>query len=123
MADMPAGFADTGEGAADAGADRHRAVSLRRWIVIGAIAAGSVAMLLDALVVNAFGVPGVLAAFGLVGIGAAVLYGVSGSHADRLSRSPQAAADALTALPEPCYVTDRRGAILFANEAYRELAG
>ncbi len=66
---------------------------------------------------------GVLTAFGLAAIGGAVLYGLSGSNADALSRSPIAAAEALMALPDPCYVTDRRGSLLFANAAYRALTG
>ncbi len=126
MAETPADYADSIDSAEERGegpAEGGWTLPARRWIVIGAVAAGIVATLLDALAVHAFGVPGALTVFGLVSIGGAVLYGLSGGNADALSRSPLAAADALTALPDPCYVTDRRGAVLFANEAYRGLAG
>ena len=127
MAETPADYADTIDGtAADplaAGGGAGRVMPARRWIVLGAVAIGVVTTLLDAASVHAFGVPGALTALGLLAIAVAVLYSFSGSSAEALSRSPLAAGEALNALPDPCYATDRRGAILFANEAYRMLAG
>lgn len=126
MAETPANIADNsvdGIDAAAAGDDAQWSLPARRWVVIISLALGFVLALLDTLGVQAFGMPGALTALGLVAIAAAVLYGLSGSNSEALSRSPLAAADALTALPDPCYVTDRRGAVLFANEAYRLLAG
>ncbi|ABS64185.1 multi-sensor hybrid histidine kinase [Parvibaculum lavamentivorans DS-1] len=126
MAETPADYADTIDNLDDsdeAAGESGWALPARRWIVIGGVAIGIVATLLDALGVHAFGVPGGLTVFGLFSIATVVLYGLSGSNADALTRSPLAAADALTALPDPCYVTDRRGSVLFANEAYRSLAG
>ena len=126
MAETPADYADAVEGAdspVENGADAAWSLPARRWVVIGAVATGIVTTLLDTLGVHVFGLPGVLTAFGLVAIGGAVLYGLSGSNAEALSRSPLAAAEALMALPDPCYVTDRRGSLLFANAAYRALTG
>mgnify|MGYP003571090069 FL=1 len=126
MAETPADYADAVEGAdtpVGNGAEAAWSLPARRWVVIGAVATGIVTTLLDTLGVHVFGLPGVLTAFGLVAIGGAVLYGLSGSNADALSRSPIAAAEALMALPDPCYVTDRRGSLLFANAAYRALTG
>lgn len=126
MAETPADLADSGVDGIDAAAAREDAqwsLPARRWVVIGALALGFVLALLDTLGVQAFGMPGALTALGLVAIAAAVLYGLSGTSSETLSRAPLAAADALTALPDPCYVTDRRGAVLFANEAYRSLSG
>jgi two-component system cell cycle sensor histidine kinase/response regulator CckA len=126
MAEVPADYSDTETGAGDESASMGESgfsLPARRWVVIGAVALGIVTTLLDTLGVHAFGFPGLLTAFGLVAIGAAVLYGLSGSQADAFSRSPLAAAAALTALPDPCYVTDRRGSVLFANAAWRDLAG
>ncbi|PKQ05324.1 MAG: hypothetical protein CVT72_09845, partial [Alphaproteobacteria bacterium HGW-Alphaproteobacteria-11] len=127
MAETPADYADTIDGAA---ADRQaadgsagRVLPARRWIVLGGVAIGVVTTLLDTAGVHAFGVPGALTVSGLLAIAGTVLYSFSGSNADALSRSPLAAGEALNALPDPCYATDRRGAILFANEAYRMLAG
>ena len=126
MAETPADYADAVEGAespTDGGSEATWSLPARRWVVIGAVAAGIVTTLLDTLGVHVFGLPGVLTAFGLVAIGGAVLYGLSGSNAEALSRSPLAAAEALMALPDPCYVTDRRGSLLFANAAYKSLTG
>ncbi|MEQ8377346.1 MAG: ATP-binding protein [Parvibaculum sp.] len=126
MAETPADYADAVEGAdtpVGNGAEAAWSLPARRWVVIAAVATGIVTTLLDTLGVHVFGLPGVLTAFGLVAIGGAVLYGLSGSNADALSRSPIAAAEALMALPDPCYVTDRRGSLLFANAAYRALTG
>ncbi|HAC57244.1 MAG TPA: hybrid sensor histidine kinase/response regulator, partial [Rhodobiaceae bacterium] len=126
MAETPADLADSGAEGMDAAAlrdDAQWSLPARRWVVIAALGLGFVLALLDTLGVHAFGMPGGLTALGLVAIAGAVLYGLSGGNAETLSRSPLAAADALSALPDPCYVSDRRGAILFANEAYRTLTG
>jgi two-component system cell cycle sensor histidine kinase/response regulator CckA len=131
MAETPADYAEASGTVAglnspdeqERALDGARSLPARRWVVIGAVAFGIAATLLDTLSVHAFGLPGLLTALGLVAIGGAVLYGLSGTNADALSRSPLAAAEALTALPDPCYVTDRRGVVLFANPAWRDLAG
>lgn len=126
MAEVPADYSDTETGAGDESASMGESgfsLPARRWVVIGAVALGIVTTLLDTLGVHVFGFPGLLTAFGLAAIGGAVLYGLSGSQADAFSRSPLAAAAALTALPDPCYVTDRRGSVLFANAAWRDLTG
>ncbi|MBX3505869.1 MAG: response regulator [Parvibaculum sp.] len=126
MADTPADYNETEIGAGDEGGRASEggfSLPARRWVVIAAVALGIVTTLLDTLGVHVFGFPGLLTAFGLVAIGGAVLYGLSGSQADAFSRSPLAAADALSALPDPCYVTDRRGSVLFANAAWRDLTG
>ena len=126
MAETPADYTEIDPDTVDddgRGADGGRSLPARRWVVIGAVALGIVTTLLDTLAVHAFGLPGLLTAFGLVAIAGAALYGLSGNQTDAISRSPAAAAEALTALPDPCYVTDRRGSVLFANAAWRELAG
>ncbi len=127
MAETPADYADTIDDRSDGPRSPDggvvRSMPARRWIVIGGVAIGAVTTLLDTVGVHAFGVTGALTALGLFVIAIAVLYSFSGNNADTLSRSPAAAADALNVLPDPCYATDRRGAVLFANEAYRMLAG
>lgn len=125
MAETPAEYTDIESGTDEdgRGASGSRPLPVRRWVVIGAVALGIVTTLLDTLAVHAFGLPGLLTAFGLAAIAGAVLYSLSGSQIGAISRSPLAAAEALTALPDPCYVTDRRGAVLFANAAWRDLTG
>ena len=127
MAETPADYADTidnpAAGTETAGGEAGWTLPARRWIVIGGVGIGVATMLLDAAGVHAFGLSGALTAFGLLAIAAAVLFSFSGGVADAMSRSPLAAAEALNALPDPCYATDRRGAVLFANEAYRMMTG
>jgi len=99
----------------------------RRWFTMGVVTLGLGAVLLDAFNVHAFGVAGVLTLLGVSSVAAALLPGLGGMLGGALgrdlSRAPEAARMALDALPDPCYATDRRGAILFANEAYRGLIG
>ena len=126
MAETPADYTEIDLDAVDDDgreAEGGRPLPARRWVVIGAVALGIVTTLLDTLAVHAFGIPGLLTASGLAAIAGATLYGISGNQAGAISRSPAAVAEALTALPDPCYVTDRRGSVLFANAAWRELTG
>lgn len=127
MAETPADYADAVNSASDdrpaAVGDAIRPIPARRWIVVGGVGIGVVTALLDTAGVHAFGMTGAMTALGLLVIAASVLYSFSGSNAQALSRSPLAAVEALNALPDPCYATDRRGTVLFANEAYRMVAG
>lgn len=126
MAETPADYADTMDATAvesRVSQDGGRSLPARRWVLAGGAAIAVVTMLLDTAGVHAFGVAGALTVLGLAAIAAAALYSFSTSNAQTLSRSPLAAVEALNVLPDPCYATDRRGAMLFANEAYRMLAG
>ncbi|MEQ9146380.1 MAG: response regulator [Parvibaculaceae bacterium] len=62
---------------------------------------------------------GGLAAVGFFSI-AALIAGRSNVAAGR-GKVGAIATDALESLPDPCFVTDRKGTVLFANQAYRHL--
>lgn len=62
---------------------------------------------------------GGLAAVGFFSI-AALIAGRSSAAAGR-GKVGAIATDALESLPDPCFVTDRKGTVLFANQAYRHL--
>ncbi len=98
-------------------------VSRQRLAILAGVGVGLVAMLLDAFDVHAFGVSGALSVMGVVAAAGILVFGLGGRASGALSRAPAMAGEALNALPDPCYVTDRRGAVLFANEAYRGLLG
>ena len=117
------GGASSGQGFERVAGPRNALLTPRLVIVIAAISFGIIAALLDLVGVRLFGMSGALTAMGFLAIAFAVLFGFAWTGANDLTRSPLAAADAFNALPDPCYVTDRRGAVLFANEAYRQLAG
>jgi len=105
--------------------EAERSASVRRqWLIVGA----GIGALLVAIIVfadfEALGAGAILALLlGLAAAAALLIYNLKGSsELAYLSRAPLALADALHAMPEPCYVTDRRGAMIFANEAYRAMA-
>ncbi len=98
-------------------------LSSRRLFTLAAVVVAGFAILLDAFEVHAFGVAGAFTVMGVLGAAAIILLGFSATMSRDVSHAPAAAGDALNALPDPCYVTDRRGAILFANESYRSLIG
>ncbi|MEQ9520081.1 MAG: ATP-binding protein [Parvibaculum sp.] len=74
---------------------------------------------------NGAGPAGYLLVGGLVAVGGlsliALLSGRWGAGRASKARVAGIAADALESLPDPCFVTDRRGVVLFANQAYRHL--
>ncbi|MFZ2469260.1 MAG: PAS domain-containing protein, partial [Parvibaculum sedimenti] len=98
-------------------------LSPRQIFTLAGVAVAGLAILLDILGFHAFAVPGVLTVIGTIGAAGIILFGFSSTISRDVSRAPAAAGDALNALPDPCYATDRRGAVLFANEAYRSLVG
>lgn len=98
-------------------------LSRRRAIVLASIAIVIGATLLDAFNVQAFGTSGALTVLGVLIAAIVMLFGLSSTLGQDLSRTHAAAGEALDTLPDPCYVTDRRGAVLFANAAYRNLFG
>jgi two-component system cell cycle sensor histidine kinase/response regulator CckA len=97
--------------------------SRRRMVVLAGVGVGLGATLLDAFNVHAFGTSGALTLIGILAAAVVMLFGLSSTLGQDLSRTHEAAGEALDTLPDPCYVTDRRGAVLFANEAYRNLLG
>lgn len=98
-------------------------LSPRHIFTLAGVAVAGLAILLDVVGFHAFAVPGALTVIGTIGAAGIILFGFSSTISHDVSRAPAAAVDALNALPDPCYATDRRGAILFANEAYRGLVG
>ena len=98
-------------------------LSPRQIFTLAGVAVAGITILLDILGLHAFAVPGVLTVIGTIGAAGIILFGFSSTISRDVSRAPAAAGDALNALPDPCYATDRRGAVLFANEAYRSLVG
>ncbi|HMM13707.1 MAG TPA: ATP-binding protein [Parvibaculum sp.] len=95
----------------------------RRLVILAGAGLGLAATLLDAFGLHAFGVSGALTVMGVIGAAGVLIFGLGMSGSEAFSRAPLAAGEALNALPDPCYVTDRRGAVIFANEAYRSLLG
>jgi two-component system cell cycle sensor histidine kinase/response regulator CckA len=97
--------------------------SRKRLVMLVGVAIGVAATLLDAFNIHAFGTSGALTLIGILIAAAVLLFGLSSTLGQDLSGAHEAAGEALDTLPDPCYVTDRRGAVLFANEAYRSLLG
>lgn len=97
--------------------------SRRRLVVFVGIAVGLGATLLDAFNVHAFGTSGALTLIGVLTASVVLIFGLNSTLGHDLSRTHEAAGDALDTLPDPCYVTDQRGVVLFANAAYRNLLG
>lgn len=58
---------------------------------------------------------------GAVGFFSLVAIAAGRSASPRRGKSAGVAIDALESLPDPCFVTDRKGIVLFANQAYRHL--
>ncbi|HEX7777548.1 MAG TPA: ATP-binding protein [Parvibaculum sp.] len=126
MSEMPAELSDGLERPAlEQAAAARDAVPFqrRRLVILAGVIVGVGATVLDLLGIHVFGTGGALTIVGLLGAAVIFLSGFSNAFGRDLSRVNEAAADALNALPAPCYVTDRRGAVLFANEAYRSLMG
>jgi two-component system cell cycle sensor histidine kinase/response regulator CckA len=95
----------------------------RRIMVASGIGIAVLATLADIMQIQAFGTSGALTLIGLLVAAAVLLVALSLSLARDPSQAHAAAGEALDTLPDPCYVADRRGAVLFANEAYRNLLG
>ncbi|MBI1263100.1 MAG: PAS domain-containing protein [Rhizobiales bacterium] len=121
MADLPADITETSE----QGTTFWQRLSWPEghWVVVSSIVLGTAAFLLEVFDVHALGYAGALSGVGLLVVATGVLYGLAVARRNTmdLSRTPFAANDALTALPDPCYLTDKRGVVLFANAAYRNL--
>ena len=97
--------------------------SRKRLVMLAGVTVGIGATLLDAFNIHAFDTGGALTIIGVLIAAAVLLFGLSANLGRDLSQTQAAAGEALDTLPDPCYVTDRRGAVLFANEAYRSLLG
>jgi len=97
--------------------------SRNRVVVVAAVAIGTAATVADLFHVHLFGVSGGLTLAGLLIAAAMMMSALSSSLARDPSRVSEVASEALDMLPDPCFVVDRRGAVLFANEAYRGLLG
>ena len=71
------------------------------------------------------GPAGYLLVGGLLAVGffsvVAMIAGRSGARGPGHGKLSGIAADALESLPDPCFVTDSKGVVLFANQAYRHL--
>jgi two-component system cell cycle sensor histidine kinase/response regulator CckA len=95
-----------------------------QWIAIAFIVLGLAAAIFAFLNTQALGVIGSLAILvGLAGVGGLLVYALrGGDDVNSLSRAPIAALNALNAIPDPAYLTDKRGAMIFSNEAYRSLS-
>lgn len=104
----------------DNGAERW---SGRRLVVLSGVLIAALAALADVLQVHVFGTSGALTLMGVLVGAAFILFAMSSSLVRDPSQTHEAAGEALDTLPDPCYVTDRRGVVLFANEAYRHLLG
>ena len=128
MSELPVELSKTTGGAAPSGAasgsfDQSPRWSLRRALVLLAVAVGVGTMLTDAFLFHAFATKGALTLIGILAAAALLLLALSSSLVRDPSQAHEAAGEALDTLPDPCYVADRRGAVLFANEAYRNLIG
>jgi len=75
--------------------------------------------------IDVVGPAGYLLVGGLLAVGffsvVAMLAGRSGGRGSGRGKLAGIAADALESLPDPCFVTDKKGVVLFANQAYRHL--
>ncbi|MDO8422078.1 MAG: response regulator [Parvibaculum sp.] len=128
MSELPVEISKTTGGAAPSGGtsgsfDQAPRWSLRRVLVLLAVIVGVGATLTDVFLFQAFATKGALTLIGILAAAALLLLALSSSLVRDPSQAHEAAGEALDALPDPCYVADRRGAVLFANEAYRNLIG
>ena len=118
---MPVEFSDAlGKSKPDA---QVAPFSRRRLVVFAGIAVGLGATLLDAFNIHAFGTSGALTLIGVLTASVVLIFGLNSTLGNDLSRTHEAAGDALDTLPDPCYVTNQRGVVLFANAAYKNLLG
>ncbi len=95
----------------------------RRLVVLAGVVVGVGATVLDIIEVHVLGTAGALTVLGLLCAAGFFLLAFSDAFGGGLTRVHEAAGEALNALPDPCYVTDRRGAVVFANQAYNNLMG
>ncbi|MFZ3032666.1 MAG: ATP-binding protein [Parvibaculum sp.] len=130
ISEASAGLNGPERGSAEADAPRRSgfAEGLGSWsrnriVVIAAVTIGVCATLADIFQIHLFGTSGALTLAGLLVAAAMMMAALSSSLARDPSRSREVAGDALDTLPDPCFVVDRRGAVLFANAAYRSLLG
>tara|TARA_R110000868_G_scaffold151621_2_gene376128 strand:- start:845 stop:3379 length:2535 start_codon:yes stop_codon:yes gene_type:complete len=128
MSELPVELSKTTDTAAPSGGpsasfDQAPRWSLRRILVLLAVFVGVAATLTDVFLFQAFATKGALTLIGILAAAALLLLALSSSLVRDPSQAHDAAGEALDTLPDPCYVADRRGAVLFANEAYRNLTG
>jgi len=97
--------------------------SRNRIVILLAVAVGVGATVADIFQIHLLGTSGALTLVGLLIAAAMMMVALSSSLARDPSRAREVAGEALDTLPDPCFVVDRRGAVLFANAAYRSLLG
>ena len=97
--------------------------SRNRIVVLIAVAIGVGTTVADIFQIHLLGTSGALTLVGLLIAAAMMMAALSSSLARDPSRAREVAGEALDTLPDPCFVVDRRGAVLFANAAYRSLLG
>ena len=121
MADLPANLGDKSGAAAPFW--QRSTLPSGHLVVAASVILGTAAFVLEVLDVHAFGYAGALSGIGLLIVATGVLYrlAVARQNVMNLSSTPMAASEALNALPDPCYLADKRGVVLFANQAYRNL--
>lgn len=98
-------------------------LSRNRIVVLIAVAIGVGTTVADIFQIHLLGTSGALTLVGLLIAAAMMMAALSSSLASDPSRAREVAGEALDMLPDPCFVVDRRGAVLFANAAYRSLLG
>ena len=97
--------------------------SRNRIVVLIAVAIGVGTTVADIFQIHLLGTSGALTLVGLLIAAAMMMAALSSSLARDPSRAREVAGEALDTLPDPCFVVDRRGAVLFANATYRSLLG
>jgi two-component system cell cycle sensor histidine kinase/response regulator CckA len=125
MSEMPIELPEPTGGLGPTGAVRGgvRRWSWRRWVMLGAVVVGIGATVAEIFQIHLFETNGALTLIGVLVAAAMMLLALSSALVRDPSQTHEAAGEALDTLPDPCFVVDRRGAVLFANEAYRSLLG
>tara|TARA_R110000824_G_scaffold390760_20_gene588070 strand:+ start:23967 stop:26489 length:2523 start_codon:yes stop_codon:yes gene_type:complete len=124
MSEMPVELSGlSGEASDGIAVNKPRIWTTGRILMLLAAVIGIGSAFADIFVLHVLGTGGVLTLIGVLIAVAILLYVFSVSLVRDPSQTHEAAGEALDRLPDPCYVADKRGAILFANEAYRNLLG
>ena len=100
-----------------------RGWSRNQIVMFVAVAIGVGATVADIFQIHLLATSGALTLTGLLIAAAMMMAVLSSSLARDPSRAREVAGEALDMLPDPCFVVDQRGAVLFANAAYRGLLG